>query len=123
MKVQNYKELIVWQKSIDLVVELYKVTKQFPPEEKYGLSSQMQRAAVSIPSNIAEGACRNNTREFYHHLGIAFASAAELETQIILSKKLYPDIDYSKSEGLNLEIQKMLNVLLQKLNDNLTTTH
>jgi len=59
MKVQNYKELIVWQKSIELVIEIYTITRQLPIEEKFGLSSQMQRASVSIPSCIAEGACRN----------------------------------------------------------------
>jgi four helix bundle protein len=115
MKVQNYKDLIVWQKSIELVVEIYKITKQFPSEEKYGLSSQMQRASVSVPSNIAEGACRNNTGEFNQHLGIAFASAAELETQLIIAKKLYSQIDYSKAENLTLEVQKMLNSLMAKL--------
>lgn len=116
MKLQNYKELIVWQKAIDLVFEIYNITKQFPSEEKYGLSSQMQRAVVSIPSNIAEGACRNHTNEFKQFCGIAFGSCAELETHIIIAKKIYQKIDYSKSEQLNIEIQKMLNSLISKLN-------
>ncbi len=115
MKVQNYKELIVWQKSIELVVEVYSITKQFPSEERFGLSSQMQRAAVTIPSNIAEGACRNHTNEFKQFLGISYGSSAELETQIIIAKRLYSTIDYSKAEKLNLEIQKMLNSLMAKL--------
>ncbi len=115
MKVQNYKELIVWQKSIELVFEIYKITRQFPTEEKYGLCSQMQRASVGIPSSIAEGACRNHTAEFKQFLGISYASSAELETQIIIAKKLYSQIDYSKAESLNLEVQKMLNSLMAKL--------
>ncbi len=115
MKVQNYKELIVWQKSIELVIEIYKITKLFPPEEKFGLSSQMQRASVSIASNIAEGACRNHTLEFNQHLGISFGSAAELETQLIIAKRLYSKIDYSTAESLNLEVLKMLNSLTAKL--------
>jgi len=115
MKVKDYKELIVWQKSIELVFEVYKITKQFPPEEKYGLNSQMQRASVGIPSSIAEGACRNHTAEFKQFCGISYASSAELETQIIIAKKLYPGIDYSKAENLNKEVQKMLNSLMNKL--------
>src|SRR5262249_30764486 len=115
MKVKDYKELIVWQKSIDLVEEVYRITKLFPAEEKYGLCSQMQRAAVAIPSNTAEGACRNHTNEFKQFLGIAFSSAAELETQIIISKKLYANIDYSQAESLNLEIKKMLSALMSSL--------
>ena len=115
MKLQNYKDLIVWQKSIDLVFEIYQITKQFPVEEKYGLSSQMQRASVGIPSSIAEGACRNHTAEFKQFCGIAYASSAELETQMIIAKKLYTKIDYQKAEGLTLEIQKMLNALMKTL--------
>ncbi len=115
MKVKDYKELIVWQKSIELVFEVYKITRQFPPEERFTFASQMQRAAVSIPSNIAEGACRNHTAEFKQFLGISYGSSAELETQIIIAKKLYPKIDYSKAESLNLEVQKMLNSLMNKL--------
>jgi four helix bundle protein len=115
MKVQNYKELIVWQKSLELVLEIYKISRQFPPEEKFGLASQMQRASVGIPSNIAEGASRNHTNEFRQFLGITYGSAAELETQIIIAKKLYPNIDYSKAEELNVEVQKMLNSLMAKL--------
>ena len=115
MKVQNYKELIVWQKSIEFVIEVYTITRQFPTEEKYGLSSQMQRASVGVPSSIAEGACRNHTNEFRQFLGISYASSAELETQIIIAKRLYPKIDYSKAEQLNTEVQKMLNSLMSKL--------
>ena len=84
----SYKELIVWQKSIQLVIDIYKLTKIFPKEETYGLSSQMQRAVVSIPSNIAEGNDRNSSKEFSQFLRIARGSLAELETQIIISEKI-----------------------------------
>lgn len=84
----SYKELIVWQKSIQLVIDIYKLTKIFHKEEIYGLSSQMQRAVVSIPSNIAEGNDRNSSKEFSQFLRIARGSLAELETQIIISEKL-----------------------------------
>ena len=84
----TYKDLVVWQKSIGLVEEIYKLTKLFPAEEKFGLVSQMRRSAVSIPANIAEGYARKNKKENGHFVSIAFASAIELETHIIISKKL-----------------------------------
>ena len=84
----NFKELMVWQKAIDLVTEIYKITRAFPKEEVFGLVSQMQRAAVSIPSNIAEGHERNSEKEFAQFLCIARGSLAELETQIIIAEKL-----------------------------------
>ena len=115
MKLINYKELVVWQKSIDLVLGVYAITNQLPQEEKYGLCSQMQRAAVSIPSSIAEGAARNHTAEFRQFCGISYASSAELETQIIIVKKLYTNINCEKVEPLIIEIQKMLNGLIKSL--------
>ena len=84
----NYKQLKVWNKSIDLVVDVYKATVEFPKEEKYGLISQMRRSAVSIPSNIAEGAGRSYDKEFCHFLSNAHGSSYELETQVIVSEKL-----------------------------------
>ncbi|WP_345085100.1 four helix bundle protein [Nemorincola caseinilytica] len=84
----NFRELIVWQRSINLVVKIYEITKEFPKEEKFNLVSQMQRAATSIPSNIAEGAGRNTNNFFKHFLTIAIGSSHELETQIIISKQL-----------------------------------
>ncbi len=84
----TYKDLIVWQKGVDLVVEVYKLTKLYPADEKFGLVSQMRRAAVSVPANIAEGYARRNKKENAQFLNIAFASATELETHIIISKKL-----------------------------------
>jgi four helix bundle protein len=115
MPILHYKNLIVWQKSIDLVDEIYKVTRQLPKAELYGLASQMQRAAVSIPSNIAEGQSRNHLAEYIQFLGISYASTAELETQLIITKKQYADIDCMKAENLLVEVQKMLNVLIRNL--------
>jgi four helix bundle protein len=83
-----HQKLDVWKKSIDFVATIYRITGGFPSEEKFGLVSQMRRAAISIPSNISEGAGRNNPREFNHFLGVAQGSSAELETQIIISRNL-----------------------------------
>lgn len=86
--IQSHKELIVWQKAMELVVCVYNLTKDFPKDELYGLTSQMRRSAVSIPSNIAEGRKRGTSKDYRQFLLIAFGSAAELETQIELSKRL-----------------------------------
>jgi len=116
MYIQSYKQLKVWQRSIELVKEIYIISKEFPKEELYGLVSQMRRAAISIPSNIAEGYKRQGLGEYIRFLNIADASAAELETQIIISKDLYNNINFSKASSLLEEIQKMLAVLIRKLN-------
>jgi four helix bundle protein len=84
----KYKDLVVWQKSIDLVENMYKATQGFPKEEMYGLVSQMRRSSISIPSNIAEGSGRASRKEYLHFLSIAFASCCEIETQSIIAKKL-----------------------------------
>ncbi|HNP98680.1 MAG TPA: four helix bundle protein [Bacteroidia bacterium] len=84
----RFKELLVWQKAIELAAEVYQLTKSFPSDERYGIVSQMNRCSISIPSNIAEGSGRNSKKEFLHFLGIASGSASELETQLIISKKL-----------------------------------
>lgn len=111
----NYKDLSVWQKSIDLVEHLYNTLKVFPKEETYALSDQIRRAAVSIPSNIAEGANRNSTKEYIQFLYIALGSSAEIETQIIIAQR----IGYLKNidQCLNriTEIKKMLNALISSL--------
>jgi four helix bundle protein len=114
---KTYKDLIVWQKSIELVIEIYKLTNNFPKEEIYGLTSQIKRAAVSIPSNIAEGKMRGGSIEFKRFLFIAFASGAELETQIIISKRLPKNnkLDYNKVDLLLEEVMKMLNKLISQL--------
>ena len=106
----NFEKLIFWQKSIELAKEVYIICVDLPQEEKFGLISQIKRSVVSIPSNIAEGAGRNNDREFYHFLGIANASSFELQTQLILTKELgllnVEKVDILIS-NLN-EIQKMI---------------
>ena len=109
----SYKELLVWQKAIVLVEEIYKIG--FPKEELYGLSSQMRRASVSIPSNIAEGQQRKSRKEFTQFLRMAFGSSAERDTQIIIAKKLYPGLDFSKAETILEEVGKMLNAIIRKL--------
>jgi four helix bundle protein len=88
VSVKSYRELLVWQKSIELAERIYAASKGFPKEESYGLTSQMRRAAVSIPSNIAEGAAREGTGEFLQFLSTARGSLAELETQLLLTERL-----------------------------------
>ena len=114
---KTYQDLIVWQKAIELVIAIYKLTEKFPKEEIYGLTSQINRAAVSIPSNIAEGRMRGGNTEFKRFLLIAFASGAELETQIFISKKLpkTEKLDYNKIDSLLGEIMRMLNKLISQL--------
>lgn len=110
MAVKSYKELIVWQRSMELVKEIYLTTDKFPRDELYGLTSQMQRAAVAISSNIAEGYLRFHRKEFVQFLSISLGSAAELETQILICKSLpkFAKINFSHAERLLSEILKML---------------
>lgn len=113
MSLGNHKELIVWQKAMDLVVIIYKLTDSFPPEERFGLTSQMRRAAVSIPSNLAEGRRRHSKNEFTHFCRIAFGSASELETQLEISQRLTygaPKLMQETEQALN-EVLRMLNKL------------
>ena len=114
---KTHKDLTVWQKAMELVMEVYKATKMFPREEIFGLTSQMRRAVVSIPSNIAEGYGRLHQRETENFLSIALDSACELETQLILSKDLgYISLD--EVEQLTIEVQniiKMLAALIKSL--------
>jgi len=86
--VKDYRDLIVWQKAMDLVETIYQTTRTFPREEIYGLTSQIRRAAVSIPSNIAEGNGRNTTRDYVHFLGMAYGSVKEVETQVLIAERL-----------------------------------
>lgn len=106
----NLKELKIWHKAIDLAVEVYKATSHFPAEEKFGLTSQSRRAAVSISSNIAEGAGRRSSKEFNYFLGIANGSSFELQTQLVISNKLEL-INNEVLESLLLKIDE-----LQKMN-------
>lgn len=111
MKIESHKDLIVWQKSMQLVVLVYKFTESFPSYELYGLTSQMRRAAVSIPSNIAEGKRRGTRKDFRHFLLNSFGSGAELETQIEISKRL----EYGKPE-LRLKLEELLSEDMKMLN-------
>ena len=120
--INSYRELLVWQKAMTLVVLIYKLTDTFPKTEIYGLTSQMRRCSLSIPSNIAEGYNRNYQKEFIQFLQIAYGSSAELETQISLAYEI-GYIDKEKSEellSLLTEVLKMLNTMLQKLRINPT---
>ena len=89
IKSRSYKDLEVWKLSIELVKEIYRITEKFPPSEIYGLTNQIRRAAVSIPSNIAEGQERNSAKEFRQFLAIALGSVAEIETQLIIAKEIH----------------------------------
>jgi len=114
---QSYKDLIVWRKSIELVALIYKITEQFPKSEMFGLTSQMRRAAVSIPSNLAEGYARKHCAEYVQFVRIAYGSGAELETQLILTKKLgfARDKELANIVSLLDEIMRMLNRLSSSL--------
>lgn len=118
METHNYENLKVWQKSMDLVELIYLLTKEFPKTEMYGLSSQMKRCAVSIPSNIAEGSRRKTDKDFAQFLSIAFGSGAELETQLILAKRLgfvLHTSQYEKVVQLLHGVMKMLNKFIETI--------
>jgi four helix bundle protein len=116
-EIQNYKDLLVWQKGISLAKMTYELTSCFPAEEKFGLVSQMRRAAVSIPSNIAEGQARHTTGEFVQFISHAEGSAAELDTQLILSVELNfcPKRDALPIYESIDELRRMLNALRRKI--------
>ena len=117
---KNYKELKVWQKAYQLCLEIYKITKDFPKEERYGITSQIRRAAVSVPSNIAEGYGRKTTAEYIQALYIAYGSNCELETQIFLSG----DLGFIKGKDLEKlqkdigDVERMLKGLIKSLRQN-----
>jgi four helix bundle protein len=115
--IHSYKELIVWQKSIELVTMIYELTDKFPKEEIFGITSQIRRAAVSIPSNIAEGRNRGTRADYNHFLRMSYGSGAELETQLEISKRLSKTrvLNYNRVDSLLSEIMKMLNVMINKL--------
>ena len=116
--VKSYRDLIVWQKSMELVERVYRMTSAFPTNELYGLSSQVRRAAVSIPSNIAEGQARKSTAEFLNFLSIAQGSRAEVETQTLIAQRLGYVTENQITEIMSLleEISKMLTTLRARLN-------
>ena len=114
-KTQSFKDLIVWQKSRDLAVAIYRLTEQFPKSELYGLTNQMRRAVISISSNIAESYHRFHAKEKRQFLAIAFGSGAELESQLEVAKMLFPDVKCEESERALNEVMKILNTFLQKI--------
>ena len=120
-KAQSYRDLIVWQKSIILVKQIYALTKSFPDEEKFGLISQMRRASVSIPSNIAEGQGRRTTKDYIRFISNAEGSLAELDTQLIISIELsYCTKEQTRDMFLLMsELRKMLNSLRLSLTSKL----
>ena len=117
MKVRSYCELIAWQKAMDLVQVVYTATKGFPREEIYGLTSQLRRAAVSVPSNIAEGQGRKSTGEFLHHLSIAYGSLMEVETQLMIAERLgyLEKRDVAHKTELTAEVGRLINGLANSL--------
>ena len=117
MQIKDYKDLMIWQKGIEIVDKIYSVTDSFPKDELYGLTSQMRKAGVSIPSNIAEGFVRRHVKEYFHFLSISLGSCAELETQLIISSmRKYIDEKTKQNflEDLNYEM-RMISSLIGKL--------
>ena len=116
-KAQGYRDLVVWQKGIAIAKEIYPLTKQLPADEKFGLVSQMRRAAVSVPSNIAEGKARHTTGEFIQFISHAEGSVAELDTQLTLCQDLGLLTQKESTAAANLleELRRMLNGLRRKL--------
>ncbi|MFA4903136.1 MAG: four helix bundle protein [Desulfobaccales bacterium] len=118
-KSRSYKDLEDWQLSLELAKDIYRVTADFPPSEKFGLVQQIRRAAVSIPSNIAEGQFRNSSKEFRQFLSVALGSSAELETQLIIAR----EIEYLSTEGtavLLITLERLMK-MLKKLSLSLKT--
>ena len=117
MAVKDYRDLIVWQKAMDLVEMVYRLTRRFPKEELYGLTAQIRKAAVSVPSNIAEGQGRRTTAEFLHFLSIANGSLKEVETQILVAERLSYIDQQETSEGMELttEVGRLVSDLVNSL--------
>ena len=115
----RHRQLQIWQKGMDLVKEIYALSLSFPSSEQFALTCQLNRAVISIPSNIAEGYGRNTTREYIHFLTIARGSRYELETQLILCAKLgyVSEQDISLALHLGTEVAKMLNAIIKKLSE------
>ena len=116
--ISSYKDLLIWKKGIVLVVKVYQLTKAFPTEELYALTSQIKRASVSIPSNIAEGYGRNTDKSFSHFIDISRGSLCELETQLIIAKELGFIVNfelYNEILELIIEESKMINVFSKSL--------
>jgi four helix bundle protein len=116
--VKTYRDLIVWQKAMKLVTEIYRHTKSFPEDERFGLTSQLRRCSISIPSNVAEGYGRNSTQDYIRFLRIANGSLFELQTQleIALNLGLLSDQSFSRLFEASREIERMLSSLIKKIN-------
>jgi four helix bundle protein len=116
--IHSYKDLVVWQRSMELVVAVYELTDLYPKEELYTLTSHTRKTSISIPSNIAEGRRRSSRDELRRFFLIAYGSGAELETQIEIAKRLSfgKKLDFSKIDGLLQEVMKMLNKMISNLN-------
>ena len=114
-KIESYKDLLIWQKGMELVKLTYLITQSFPDEEKFGLTSQLRRSAISIPSNIAEGYGRGTKAQYINYLRIARGSLSELETQFIICKELEFLAEISEAIALIEEESKMINSLVKKL--------
>ncbi|MDB0040801.1 four helix bundle protein [Algibacter sp.] len=114
---KSYRDLIVWQKSMDVVTLIYKLVKQFPNDEKFGLISQIKRSSVSVPSNIADGYGRNYTKDYIRFLNIARGSLYEMQTQlqVALNLDFIVEEDLNEINSLSVEVEKMLNSLINKL--------
>jgi four helix bundle protein len=114
---KGYRDLLVWQKSMQLVTDTYKITEVFPKSEMFGLTSQLRRAIVSVPSNIAEGQGRNSTKEFIYHLSVAYGSLMEAETQIQIATNLayLEQATADKLFNQSAEVGRMLNGLSKSL--------
>jgi len=112
---QSFRDLLVWQKAMSLVTDIYRTTREFPPDERYGLTSQIRRAAVSVPSNIAEGQARPTRGEFRQFLGHAKGSLAELETQLLIAENLGYFREPNDLLAQISEVGRMLSGLLSSL--------
>ena len=119
---QSYRDLVVWQKAMQLVTDTYLIAATFPKAEMFGLSSQLKRAVISVPSNIAEGQGRDSTKEFLHHLSIAYGSLMEVETQIQIAANLsyVPQSQADTIFDKCGEVGRLLNGLLRSLKRSLT---
>lgn len=119
MKLKCHKDLDVWKRSMDLVTDIYQLTHAWPAHEQYGLTSQVRRAAISVPSNIAEGAARGSAKDFSRFLNIAQASLAEVETQLELAKRIGLIEEYSRLGNEMISVRRMLGGLKKSLSSEL----
>ncbi len=119
MAIHSYRDLIVWQKSVEFVTRIYQITRDFPADEEFGLTSQIRRCAVSIPSNMAEGYGRHMTKDYIRFLHISEGSLCEVQTQLLIAKNLnfLPSDLYTELDECTREIERMLTSLIRKLDN------